>query len=72
MASIGHSLVGDTVYGGGQSSFEHRHKSYISGQCLFASRLTLTHPRTREAMTFSAPLPENFEKLLEILRSTVE
>jgi 23S rRNA pseudouridine1911/1915/1917 synthase len=72
MASIGHSLVGDTVYGGGQSSFEHRHKSYISGQCLFASRLILTHPRTREAMTFSAPLPENFEKLLEILRSTVE
>lgn len=72
MASIGHPLVGDTVYGGGQTPFEHRHKAYISGQCLFASRLTLTHPRTLEKMTFTAPLPENFEKLLAILRASVE
>ena len=72
MASIGHSLVGDTVYGGGQTPFEHRHKAYISGQCLFAAKLTLTHPRTREKMTFTAPLPEDFEKLLAILRVSVE
>ena len=72
MASIGHSLVGDTVYGGGQTPFEHRHKAYISGQCLFAAKLTLTHPRTREKMTFTAPLPEDFEKLLAILRASVE
>ena len=72
MASIGHSLVGDTVYGGGQTPFEHKHKAYISGQCLFASRLTLTHPRTREKMTFTAPLPDSFEKLLAILRASVE
>ena len=72
MASIGHPLVGDTVYGGGQTPFEHRHKAYISGQCLFASRLTLTHPRTLEKMTFTAPLPENFERLLAILRASVE
>ncbi len=72
MASIGHPLVGDTVYGGGQTPFENRHKAYISGQCLFASRLTLTHPRTRRCMTFTAPLPENFEKLLTILRASVE
>ena len=72
MASIGHPLVGDTVYGGGQTPFEHKHKAYISGQCLFASRLTLTHPRTREKMTFFAPLSKGFEKLLEILRASVE
>ena len=72
MASIGHPLVGDTVYGGGQSPFEHKHKAYISGQCLFASRLTLTHPKTDEKMTFFASLPENFEKLLAILRATAE
>ncbi|MBE6534399.1 MAG: RluA family pseudouridine synthase [Ruminococcaceae bacterium] len=72
MASIGHPLVGDTVYGGGQTPFEHKHKAYISGQCLFASRLTLTHPRTREKMTFFAPLSKSFEKLLEILRASVE
>ena len=72
MSSIGHPLVGDTVYGGGVSPFEHKHKAYISGQCLFASRLTLTHPRTREQMSFFAPLPDSFENLLRILRATVE
>lgn len=72
MASIGHPLVGDTVYGGGQTPFEHKHKAHISGQCLFASRLTLTHPKSGEKMTFYAPLPQNFEKLLEILRASVE
>ena len=72
MASIGHPLVGDTVYGAGATPFEHKHKAYISGQCLFATRLTLTHPRTRERMSFCAPLPESFEKLLQILRASVE
>lgn len=72
MSSIGHPLVGDTVYGGGVSPFEHKHKAYISGQCLFASRLTLIHPRTREQMSFFAPLPDSFENLLRILRATVE
>lgn len=72
MASIGHPLVGDTVYGGGQTPFEHKHKAYISGQCLFAKKLTLAHPRTGEKMNFLAPLPQNFEKLLAILRASAE
>ena len=72
MASIGHPLVGDTVYGGGQTPFEHKHKAYISGQCLFAQKLTLTHPRTGEKTNFLAPLPQNFEKLLAILRASAE
>ena len=69
MAWLGHSLVGDGVYGSSTSAFEGRHKKLIQGQCLFASELHLTHPRTKEKMTFSTELPENFEKLLEILRS---
>ena len=69
MASLGHSLMGDTVYGGGGTPFEARHKALICGQCLFAARLTLTHPRTRDKMEFSAPLPENFQKLLRILEA---
>ena len=69
MASLGHALMGDEVYGGGASPFEHRHKAHICGQCLFAAKLILTHPRTKERMEFSAPLPENFEKLLTILRA---
>lgn len=72
MSSIGHPLVGDELYGGGKTPFENKHKAYISGQCLFASRLTLIHPVTKEKMIFSAELPEDFEKLLRILRATVE
>ncbi len=68
MSSIGHPLVGDVVYGGGASAFEGKHRALICGQCLFAHKLILTHPRTGERLEFSAPLPENFEKLLCILR----
>ena len=71
MASLGHPLMGDSVYGGGGTPFEARHKALICGQCLFASKLTLTHPRTKEKMEFSVPLPENFQKLLSILNSNI-
>ncbi len=68
MASIGHPLLGDRVYGGDGTQFEAKHRALIDGQCLFAARLMLTHPRTGEEMTFDAPLPEYFEKILELLR----
>lgn len=67
MASQGHPLLGDPVYGGNGTKFEARHRQLISGQCLFARRLSLTHPRTGERMSFEAPLPLEFKALLEIL-----
>ena len=69
MASIGHTLVGDEVYGGGKTKFEAINKALIHGQCLHAAHLELTHPRTNEKMRFSAPLPQNFEELLQKLRA---
>lgn len=63
MASIGHSLLGDTVYGGASSL-----KMPLEGQTLHAYRLTLTHPRTGEVMTFESPLPPYFEEILAKLR----
>ena len=72
MSSVGHPLMGDTVYGGGGTKFEAKHKGLIDGQCLFAAELRLTHPRTREQMIFKAELPEYFEKLLDILRKESE
>ena len=68
MSSLGHSLLGDEVYGGGSSLFEKKHSHLLSGQCLHAKRLSFTHPITNEFMSFECDLPENFEKLLEILR----
>ncbi len=68
MSSIGHPLLGDSVYGGAGTQFETKHKRLIDGQCLFAAELHLTHPKTEGKMTFSAELPESFSELLRILR----
>ena len=67
MSHLHHSLLGDEVYGGGRSSFEKTHAKLLSGQTLHAKKLTLTHPRTKERMTFECELPEYFKRLLEIL-----
>lgn len=67
MASLGHPLLGDPVYGGDGTKFEARHRAHITGQTLFAGELSLTHPRTGERMTFHAPLPDDFAALLAIL-----
>lgn len=68
MASIGHPLLGDTVYGGGGTKFEKQQGDLLAGQTLHAYRLTLTHPRTGEVMVFESPLPAYFETVLEKLR----
>ncbi len=68
MAYIGHPLLGDPLYGGDRNGMAGRYRELICGQCLFASRLELTHPKTGEPMRFEAPLPENFEKLLQRMR----
>jgi len=67
MASLGHPLLGDPVYGGDGTKFEARHRALITGQTLFAGELSLTHPKTGERMTFKAPLPADFARLLAIL-----
>ena len=68
MSYIGHPLLGDSVYGGGGTSFESKHKKLISGQCLCATELHLTHPRTKEKMMFSTEMPKEFVALTDIMR----
>ena len=62
MASIGHPLVGDLVYG------YKRQKFNIEGQTLHAKTLGFIHPRTKEYMEFTSELPNYFKELLEKLR----
>ena len=62
MASIGHPLVGDLVYG------YKRQKFNIEGQALHAKTLGFIHPRTKEYMEFTSELPHYFKELLEKLR----
>lgn len=68
MAYKGHPLLGDALYGGGNTAFEKKHAALLSGQCLHAKRLSFLHPRTQEPMSFETPLPPEFEKMLSILR----
>ncbi len=68
LASIGHPLLGDEVYGGDGTDFEARNKNLFRGQFLFARELRLTHPKTSEKMIFKAPLPENFVSIIEKMR----
>ncbi len=63
MASIGHPLVGDEVYGPRKCPFS------LQGQTLHAAVLGFIHPRTGEYLEFWAPLPEYFEKLLKKLEN---
>lgn len=62
MASIGHPLLGDEVYGTAKSPFK------LEGQTLHAMTLGVIHPKTKEYLEVNAPLPEYFEHLLTILK----
>lgn len=68
MSYTGHALLGDEVYQKSKTQFEKRHPSLFSGQALHAKKLSLTHPKTRERMTFECELPVEFKKALELLR----
>lgn len=61
MASIGHPLLGDVVYGGRKSNFR------LDGQTLHAMTIGLIHPSNGEYLEVEAPLPPYFVHLLEIL-----
>ena len=65
LASIGHPLLGDTVYGA------KRPVPGLAGQCLHARRLSFVHPRTGERLTLECPLPPWFEEVLTKLGKLV-
>ncbi|MFM6106363.1 MAG: RluA family pseudouridine synthase [Sphaerospermopsis kisseleviana] len=62
-AKIGHPIVGDPVYGSGRSIGVN-----LPGQALHAWRLKLQHPISGDWVEVTAPLPQTFTKLLEVLR----
>ncbi len=61
MASIGHPILGDTVYG-------HKKKELgQDSQCLHAGALCFSHPRDGRPILVYAPLPEYFTQVIEKL-----
>lgn len=63
MASLGHSIVGDPVYGIKKEHFK------TQGQILHAKTIGFIHPKTGELMSFDSELPEYFKQLLGKLRN---
>jgi 23S rRNA pseudouridine1911/1915/1917 synthase len=62
MKFIGHPLVGDPMYG--------RSKGLtMDGQALHAAVLGFVHPRTGEYLEFHAPIPDDMNELLHLLRT---
>lgn len=59
MASIGHPLLADPLYGHAKCSYK------LQGQCLHAMTLGFIHPTTGKYIEVTAPLPEYFQKLLK-------
>ena len=66
MASIGHPILGDTVYG--------RKKPELGqdSQCLHAGALCFRHPRDGRPVMVFAPLPDYFEAVLAKLQKLTE
>ena len=58
MASIGHPLLGDTVYG------SKKPWPGLAGQCLHAPRLKFVHPTTGKLVELECPLPDWFQHVL--------
>ncbi len=60
---IGHPILGDKTYGLKKEEFS------LTGQLLHAGEIAFIHPSKGERVSFSAPLPEDFENTLEKIRN---
>ena len=63
LASIGHPLLGDVVYG------SKKPVPGLAGQCLHARRLKFTHPSTGRPVELECPLPDWFQTVLRKLEA---
>ncbi len=62
MASLGHPVAGDPVYGPKKAI------ASLHGQCLHAGMIGFIHPRTETYMEFTAPLPSYFTEFISRLQ----
>jgi 23S rRNA pseudouridine1911/1915/1917 synthase len=73
MAYLNYPLLGDTVYGGrahippGVDAALRQVIQDFKRQALHAERLSFEHPRSHEMVSFAAPLPDDFQHLLDAL-----
>lgn len=63
MASLGHPLLGDKVYGP-EKGLSKIYGIELEGQCLHAGVLGLIHPRTGKYIEFEAEVPDYFKTII--------
>lgn len=72
LASLGHPVVGDSVYGGAKRTVEppamRAVLKRLARQALHAGRLSFTHPVSGREMTFESPLPQDMAEVIRFLR----
>jgi 23S rRNA pseudouridine1911/1915/1917 synthase len=73
LASIGHPVAGDAVYGGRRlpATASERLRVVVAElerPALHAARLAFTHPATGQRVSFESPLPEDLSRLIDRLR----
>ena len=71
LASIGHPVVGDALYGGVHRRVPPHLKalSRLDRPFLHAARLGFTHPVDGQALDFAAPLPPDLQSVLDEIES---
>lgn len=78
MSSLGHPVVGDALYGAPSELRSQSNKKRPAGMpatiamernFLHSAALELTHPRTKEALKFSRPLPKELADLMDSLEN---
>ena len=62
MASLGHPIAGDPVYG------PKKVITKLQGQCLHAGLIGFIHPKTKEYLEFTSEVPEYFTSYLSSLK----
>jgi 23S rRNA pseudouridine1911/1915/1917 synthase len=67
LASIGHPLVGDPVYGGRHAARLPAPLRHFARQALHAARLALVHPLTHRERHWTSPLPKDMATLIASL-----
>ncbi len=72
MSHIKFPIVGDLVYGRKMNAGKNSTLQLLSSfprQALHAAELSFVHPKKQSEVTFSAPLPADFQELVDILES---
>ena len=77
LSDIGHSIIGDDLYGKSLSKNRYKDSFYkekiqlinsFNRQALHATKLCFNHPITKKYIEFDSPLPKDINQLIEILK----